>query len=315
MEFMADLAGDHAAIKRVGDDIAEKANAAKIREISSLASFLPELAHAFGSMPAKLARRATVFLGRLAGELQERGFGTRVIELVSGSLMSGIWPGLPSDNALARQMIEEKKRRFVANRTSDEVARGRLIDNLGWALAGLERLDKCAAPDLRQLDEDAAPLRWVVELEPGPLFVVRDWQTLFAFCGDLANCGDTMRNVGVNLDIAHWRLASRQAADPSNEITADKVRREPVVFHRVFHGHIAGHHPGGHFGDIPLDSLNDLQKDFGPWVALLRERSALKSDDGTIPPYSGVISVEIEATREFGFASRSVRVLEDLLLS
>jgi hypothetical protein len=197
-------------------------------------------------------------------------------------------------------MLAENKRMFVANRAMDEVARGRLLGNLEEALARLNRVE-----------ERSGTVRWAVELEPGPLFIVRDWRTLRGLCIDLDRRA-ALGCVGVNLDIAHWRLASRQSGETANEITVEKVREEGCVLRRVLHGHIAGHHPAGHFGDVPLDSLNEPNEDFTPWIGILNERSRA-SGGGGHPPYSGYLSVEIEATKRFDYAARSVRSLVALL--
>lgn len=151
-----------------------------------------------------------------------------------------------------------------------------------------------------------------MELEPGPLFVVRDWPTLREFCKDLASkrCSPC---VGLNLDIAHWRLASRQAPKPEDEITPEKVAADPLVFRRVAHAHVAGHHPSGHFGDIPLEALNDPERDFGPWIRLLVSRAGLSDQESGELKFSGYLSIELEATKHSDLLTRSVETLARLL--
>ena len=286
--FMASQADNLNVIQQIARDVKQKFDDIPV---IAIATFLPELAAPPSSHSALIARKSLHFLGQFARELQ-----AKTVELVSGSVIGGIWPGLPTTASAARQMIRENKRMFVANRVADEIAQQRLLDNLEVALTGLVKIDPALST-----------IGWAIELEPGPLFVVRDWQTLHDLCVRLDK-RDSLRSVGLNLDISHWRLAARQANNPSNEITIDKLTSHAHVRRRILHGHIAGHHPGGHFGDIRLNALNDMKEDFESWISFLEERT---QDD---PPYvSRHLSVEIEAVKRFDDAAKSVQCLADFL--
>jgi len=109
--------------------------------------------------------------------------------------------------------------------------------------------------------------------------------------------------VGVNLDIAHWRLA--------RDITPELVWDTPVVRNRIVHAHIAGHHRCSHLGDLPLRDLNQPE-DFRPWLDLV-DRIASDWRDPLLPQFSGYVSLEMEAAKARGLVSDSTQDLAGLL--
>jgi sugar phosphate isomerase/epimerase len=94
------------------------------------------------------------------------------------------------------------------------------------------------------------------------------------------------RYVGINLDIAHWQLAG---------VDWREVEKNPLVFKRIAHAHISGHHPLGHFGDLQLRTLN-TPDDFLPWLQMLQRRASTATNVVGVP-FSGFVSIECEAMR------------------
>ncbi len=274
VDFMAECAEAPDRITRVAERITKFLG----KKIIGIASFVPAISAIPGSHDATKAIRAIRFLASLAKELQEIGHEVRSIELVAGSLVNGVWPGIPKDiDDAASFLRRNSKRSYVANRVPDSEACRRLGVNLHAAL----KSEECSA--VRE------SITWALELEPGPLFVLRDWKTLRNL-NALLEQHRIFDNVGFNLDVAHWRLAARHAWEEGTQITLEALRYDPV-FGRITHAHISGHHHAGHFGDLPLSWVNSLD-DFTAWIDLLRER---RNSENCTLAFSGYVSMELEA--------------------
>ena len=165
---------------------------------------------------------------------------------------------------------------FIANRIDDGAAHQRVLANLREVIAGLSDQER--------------RVTWALELEPGPIFALRDWATLHALCTAIEADEMLSPYVGVNLDIAHWRMARGKTV--SGRITPELVRSSDAVLGRMAHAHIAGHHDCTHLGDLTLDVLNDPLRDFGPWLDLLQDLPSLGNR-----LFSGHVSVELEAAK------------------
>ena len=200
--------------------------------------------------------------------------GRLIIELVAGSRVTG---------------IEKKSDGFHLAFTSDKDALDNCVTNLRAIV------ERC-----RHL-EDAVV--WAIELEPGPLFTVRDWATLKALCDKLANDPILNTNVGVNLDISHWRMG--QSGSPRKDALTAAMVRDSSVFRQIVHAHISGHDRKAHFGDLPLD-IEHAEREYFPWLALLRHRAAFKDRN---LPFSGYVSLELEACSDPAMARATMRNL------
>jgi sugar phosphate isomerase/epimerase len=114
---------------------------------------------------------------------------------------------------------------------------------------------------------------------------------------ELLSCDSLDRRIGINLDIAHFRMAN---------ISVQQVERFPELLSRIKHSHISGHHRSAHFGDISLMALND-PSDFVPWLQLLDSIRKSQKD------FSGVVSLELEAVKSKDDVESAIGELLDLL--
>ncbi len=263
--------------------------------IIGLASFLPEITRAADAegrhnMVIPAIRR----LLYMADSLRRDGHPARFVEMVTGSAMQGVW--------LDRQ--SEKTRHFHATRVSRSEAVRRL-------LANIERV----------LDEPRAgssDVSLALELEPGPCFVLKDWETLKELCSHLDRNKKLSHRVGYNLDIGHWRIAKIASLDVgSNRDDAKAIRR------RIVHAHVSAHHRCAHFADAPL--VDDIGKTLAhngdgellPWLHLLRMLPEVPASDAgqspRCPPFSGYVSLELEAAKNMELVIKSIEKLKELL--
>jgi sugar phosphate isomerase/epimerase len=178
-------------------------------DIVAIASFLPEIS-CEGELGEK-AECAIHFLIELSKYLKQRGHPVKAIELVGGSLISGIWEALEDSEG-------HDKKTYVANRTDSGAAVKRLCDRL-------ERLGH---------EAEAVPVALALELEPGPLYCFGGPVALSRFCSNRQLSGP----VGLNLDVAHWAFLSK--IDPA-ELTPQDILR-------IRHAHISDS-SNGHFSD------------------------------------------------------------------
>ncbi len=278
VEVMAGLADDKKAIDDWAKEITKYFSSEQGRPIVALTSFVPEVT-SIQPDTCRQAREALRFLVRFACALNENGQPLRTIEMVAGSRMDGIWPSVLA------------KDRYTASRTEDDAARQRLLFLLEQVLA-------------EYADQKAQHRVFLsVELEPGPIFLLRNWQSLLRLCQGIDKDPLLSKFVGVNLDIAHWNLAK--------DISPQRVWDTPEVRNRIVHAHIAGHHHCSHLGDLHLSDLN-TPKDFRLWIDLLR-RIAADWRDPDLPQFSGWVSLEYEAAKHQADVEDSFMLLTDLL--
>jgi len=274
--FMAACADNKAVIDEWADSVC-KSFGPEQKPIVATASFVPEVT-SLDRDSYEMACNALRFLLRFATALRRSGHqDLRTVELVVGSRIGGIWPARGGS--------------YVATWMDTDVACRRVLSILGRVLC------ECAnCPP-----EDRIVL--ALELEPGPMFLLRDWESLVEVCQQIAKDPLLSRFVGVNVDIAHWRLA--------RDITPERVWDTPEVRDRIVHGHLSGHHHCSHFGDLPPFDLN-AAKDFRPWIELLR-RIAADWRDPELPQFSGYVSLELEAAKELRIVTKSVLQLVNLI--
>jgi sugar phosphate isomerase/epimerase len=272
VEAMAGWAGSRRMIGRLSEMVIEQFSGIPL---VSIATFIPEVG---SSRDWKTASKAIQFLVKFARRLIAAGQHIRVIELVAGSCIDGIWPGRRPDDAV-------DDLRFIANRMDDAEARNRLLRTLRHAVrkTGLHR---------------KRDVHLALELEPGPLYNLRDRDTLRTLCARLAADGELSGVVGINMDISHYKLAKVPIAD---------VWRDLAIRNRIVHSHISGHHRTGHLGDLPL-SPPAWPGGFTDWLKLLSRVHAARNDRDL--SFSGFVSLECESALNAKTVADSVLKLQ-----
>ena len=136
-----------------------------------------------------------------------------------------------------------------------------------------------------------------LELEPGPLYALRNWGSLQRLCQVLDSRRDGIGGVvGLNLDVAHWSLA---------EIDPKKVLDSKVVLRRILHAH-ASDHGRGHFGDVEVGTIHGREH-FASWLNVVQQAARIQETD--LPPRSGYVSIELEACKDRDMVKRSATFL------
>jgi len=249
------------------------------KSIVAIATFIPEiLAH--HEQVWQSAQEAIMFLVEVARHLKS-GTTPFVIELVSGSNLHGVWEAQTQQGPyLAVNRLEQ----FSAI----ELLLDRLLPIAKFANTGV-------------------PIQLALELEPGPLFSIRDRSSLLYLCSHLAASSsnpDLRKIVGLNLDIPHWAFLS--------DIPLDWLRGNEgeVVRNRIIHAHISDHSKG-HFCDNTIRVFHSAA-DFEGWIDFLHEL-AVQPRPGDCPNFSGFISCEMEACKSAQFLDRSVQHLQSFL--
>lgn len=312
LDVMAAAEGLPEIIKSWVRDTTSRAKQNGKKSIIALASFFSEVTRPIGSIDNMKAQKAIRFMMRAAAELQECGHPCRTIEIVSGSRINSIRPvSMPLDpddrracddqgHATATSIHSADQEKYstfyVAERMSDFTAQTRLLSTLSAAL------QEARFKQDRANSEKLSAVKIAIEAEPGPLFVARDETTLRSLCRSI-EADDVLKScVGVNLDLAHWRLAKIVA-----EGFADRC---PEVFRRIAHAHASGHHASGHFGDC-IPQLVNTTDHFSAWLELLRRR--VGSCGESVVPFSGYVSLEYEVAKSEAHVTSAYSYLQELL--
>lgn len=321
--FLASVGRLEIPVDCVAGLISECIRAARAK-ISALATFIPEIASLAKTTSTQAAQAiaGALMIGR---ELQTLGHPAHAVELVAGSSISDVSEMSRADAAaMNRQWRAQKKANpaLAASRTplEDEVKGDAPTCLIAAISTDDEKHDaiietlKSAISIATQHCGNNLPLL-AMELEPGPLFNLRNEQTLESLNSRLNAHPELSQRVGFNLDIAHWNLAriTPQWLDEND----CHMRRAGIAGHfsviqRVVHAHIAGYHRKGHIGDTALlaarvPSVND-DNDFAKWITILKARLP---DDGL--RFSGCISLEYEAAQSPDEVSSSFRELTGLI--
>ena len=165
---------------------------------------------------------------------------------------------------------------------SDEQAMLWMIDNLRIAIDGVL---------INQLRVNGT--MFAIELEPGAIFSIRDWNTIRTFRCLLDQDQMLSPLIGLNLDIAHFILAG---------IQPEQLLEDTSVFSRICHAHIANVHSSGHFADMPLQTTDVLP--LTKWRDVISCLQHCRSSPGI--PFSGYVSVKIKATNNPRVISSSI---------
>lgn len=173
----------------------------------------------------------------------------------------------------------------------------------------LERLAACLS---KVVDEHAIRpdrIRIAMELEPGPLFLLRDLASLERFASAIGNHPSNLVRecVGFNLDVAHWWLC--------RDIRPDSDLSESIRS-RIYGAHISGHSSRGHLGDWGLHKLEARAREGGvarsqrdAYLAWLR----FLTDENRTPNASNYVSIELEAASPDEDILASIRTLDEWL--
>lgn len=276
VKAMAELADDQGAIDEWAGRVCESFPPKEL-PVVAVTSFVPEVTSPQREAYERACCAVRFLLGMATALKREGHKDLRTVELVAGSRIAGVWPA--------------RGERYVATRLHADVARRRVLSILGRVMSPYEKTPR------------EGRISVALELEPGPMYSLRDWQSLVDLCEEIDKDPLLSQFVGVNLDIAHWRLA--------RDITPEQVWDTPVVRDRIVHAHIAGHHRCSHLGDLPLGDLNQPE-DFRPWIDLLN-RIATDWRDPMLPQFSGYVSLEMEAAKSRDLVTDSTKKLASLL--
>lgn len=254
-------------------------------KITAFASFLPGIAFDPKFSDAVNAKNALLFLVRLARELKSKyEHPIHTIEMVAGSMISGTWPGILKKSY---HLHEKDRYVYVANLVNREEAISFLLDNIAPVAEKALKAD----------------INLAIELEPGPYFVLNDWDALKTFCNklDLEKYKRISPAMGLNLDIAHWTLA---------DIPVKELAMNEKVYKRIVHCHISDHHGHGHFADTSIGLINEPSL-FRAWLELIA--SLNKERASNYPKFHSTVAIELEACKHEQVVIDSTNSLENLL--
>jgi sugar phosphate isomerase/epimerase len=229
LERLAALHNDARALRR----LAEVGSTSVGAPVIAFATFFPEISSVDPKTRQKVGL-ALKTLCRLAGILNKKHLHKiGIIEVVGGSLVEGIWPGISNSGA-------GDETEYVASVLDEREGIDRVVEVL------------CAVAD----EAIKANVRLAIELEPGPLYIIRNLKTLELFCERISNEKLLSDCVGLNLDIAHWQLAGMKPSDIPESIKE-----------RIIHCHACDAFKG-HCIDLPAGSSNGRRL-LADWLDLL----------------------------------------------
>lgn len=252
-------------------------------KIVALASFFQEHAAEPGSDRADAGQLAIKGLLRLAIELKTKhNHPVDIVEIVSGTRLSDIKAIVPLSVGLPPSS--------VIKLPSPPVLVAELLDPANVEKTFVSNLAAAMKPLVRELLVN--DIRVVLELEPGPLFINRNSQTLRSLSSHLASMNWLQGRCGFNLDISHAIQAG--------------CERSELDFCLFDHCHISGHDIKAHVGDRSL-SVHKREY-FAPWLELLR---TVPAGIAELPKI--YVSAELEASRDYRIVEETVRSLEEIL--
>jgi sugar phosphate isomerase/epimerase len=253
--------------------------------VVALATFLPEIVSS--SVPvAANAQRALMFSVEIGYALRRLGHPVKVIEMVSGSVIDGVWRSQGRHSA------------YIANRMGFYEAARRLRDNL-CPVAQLSISLARANSDGTTAGTSEPPISLAIELEPGPLNVANSLRRLTRLSRLIEEREELAATTGFNLDVAHFALAN---------ISPDEVWYRAEIRSRIVHAHLSDS-SNGHYGDIvPLQIRN--REFFVNWLELIQAISGEQRRNDR-PAFSRYVSLELESCK----SSEHVRIGADELVA
>lgn len=279
----------------------------------SFASFLPGLSCPSTSQQAQLAKSSLYFLGNLCFQLQLLDHPLRKIELVSGSRM---------DNFDNRTTDPQSRPELVAAKIPAQRACLYLVSNL---VSSLRRINNVRITVFSKNPKLKIP-NLALEAEPGPLFSLSDFNSVFQFCrllnttqrSSFSSAG-LLRFVGLNLDISHWAISENDNTEES--VTVLKALLHPnntIVFNRICGAHISGSHRAGHFGDIAVvkraavPPMRNSSIQLNNWIRLIAKKMNTPTVSG-YPEFDRRLVLECEATKDVANINTSLDTLRQCL--
>lgn len=245
------------------------------RFVSGFATFLPEIVALIGDKRQEEAASSLRFLVSLGHQLSLHSTFpkdvTFTIELVAGCLLA-----------------------YKPNSASPPRNRSELLQEF------LRRLSPIAAECINK------NVQLSIELEPGPLFLVRSRNDLAELAAllETEEFRSVRHYIGLNLDIAHWAKLSDISLTWLN---SPEGRR---VLDLIAHVHVSDH-TKSHHRDRPVPK-GDEAKWLRPWVEFVKHLGA-SSREPWLPRYSRCISVELEAAMDTVRLHESVDNLNTIL--
>lgn len=225
--------------------------------ISALATYFPDIT-TVDNVRRRTAIEAVANTVRMAAsirsELGNKVMPCPIVEIVCGTI-------LDQDPNTGRIQVFGRERK---------------LDLLWESLGEIVKLAKQHVPTL--------PFALALELEPGETYVLNSLSALTSIARRINSPNSSMlrKHVGLNLDIAHMRIAGIKAAE---------LRSFMSLF---VHSHISDH-PGMHTHDQVVGSWTNVHAVTGgyqPYIAILldRAKSAKRGD----LPFSRSIAIELE---------------------
>lgn len=253
--------------------------------IAAAATYFPDVSCADRGRREK-AVRAVVNTVRLCHHLMDqRDLGMDVVacvEVVCGSLLE------PVDTSAGRQVL---------------VKQYTLPAKLRYLVESLQRVCEELAPADR-------PYALALELEPGATYVLRDLDSLRQVHKAVSRAG-LAGHVGLNLDIAHFRIAG---------VTPTALRgdggAEPDLTEWIVHSHIADHPLQMHTRDLAIGAFTDVERlptDLCAYLDLLMARAAHAARHPGGLLFTNSVALELEGCSRMRWVHDSLAHLKRLL--
>jgi hypothetical protein len=291
LEMMSRAADQPSRISEVADKLCESCapNAVHVgARICAMASYLPDVNSEF-DFRRKEGLGSILFCVRLASALGLRGHKVNAIQIVCG--------GRPAGLGRAKHNADDKIHYFALMREEEkafEHARNSVIE----LSERLKRDERCGGN---------RPLSLAVELQSGPLSALNYPDMLVKFMKSLEGTA-AWDLVGVNADLAYFHLSGASPLD------FEGGEYKEFITDRIVHAHISDRGPGI-IGDISLARQHVEEGQTGQqwlrdWVALLNRISLARGPSVAQLkglPYSGIVSLELEAVRSCQMVGESFR--------
>jgi sugar phosphate isomerase/epimerase len=235
----------------------------------AISTFLPEITHSSEKHRRK-AINALCCVARIAAAYNDRVSTAdrkiQVIEMVGGSL------------------IDDRRTEVMRNgQSGGEASIAFVLEKADATRRILEALEAVA-------EYTPENLSIAIELEPGRLFAVSEWQDLVRLASGIELSPVLKKKVGFNCDLAHWSLADISPEVVANDLDKDVEGLSEGVGARIVHAHISDFGKG-HFGDLAPGTVNKSHF-FCEWLKVISSAYTAAKGKGLKP--SGYISVELE---------------------
>lgn len=277
-------------------------------EIAALATYFPEISSLSGATDpypfptpeeltrSVLAERALTNSILLALDMHQAGIMPQVVvEMVCGTILDPCWcrdcrSAAENGSATEHYVLEFP---MVQKRQA-------LLDSLA-----------CVIQNVYENHELAARIPWAValELEPGEVYLLRDLQTVNDLFADIEQhpFGELLqKHVGLNLDIAHMKIAG---------VSAHELYRHRD---RIVHAHICDH-PRMHTLDQSLGRWSAVHRFEGPdypYLLLLDDiRWEMEKQKPRQLPFSRSVALELEGCNRIAWIHESLTALKQEFFS